>query len=140
MSASHRRRVRILAMQALCQWDAQQDTDPDALAVFLADFEAESEQTGTAKPAAVLVQTFWDQAESIDVLIQQAARDWSIERMGAVDRNAMRVAVVEMKLSKAPVRVIINEALEIVREYGGRDSVRFVNGVLDAVARSMEEL
>lgn len=140
MSVSQRRAARILAMQALCQWDAQRDSDPGALAEFLADFEAESEQTGAAKPAAALVQSYWDQAESIDVLIQQAARDWSIERMGAVDRNAMRVAVVEMKSAKAPVRVIINEALEIAREYGGRDSVRFVNGVLDAVARSMEEL
>ena len=134
MSAD-RRQARILAMQALCQWDAQKDDSSDALA----DLFAASEGSAKSKVYATkLVTAYWVDRKSVDESIESAATKWTLSRISPVERNVMRVAVIELRNESAPARVALDEAIEIGREYGGADSPRFINGVLDAVLRNKE--
>ena len=75
--------------------------------------------------------------ERIDALISQHARNWRVERMAVVDRNVLRLASYELAFTDAPDRVVLDEAIEIAREFGNERSGAFVNGVLDAMARGL---
>ena len=76
--------------------------------------------------------------ERIDALISQHARNWRVERMAVVDRNVLRLASYELAFTDAPDRVVLDEAIEIAREFGNERSGAFVNGVLDAMARGLQ--
>lgn len=74
--------------------------------------------------------------QKIDEIIQKTSRNWEMERMPAIDRSILRMAVCEMMiLSDAPVAVIIDEAIELAKKYSTEKSGKFVNGVLDSIAR-----
>jgi len=76
--------------------------------------------------------------DEIDRLIAANSKHWRLERMPAVDRNLLRMAVGEMLAFKGtPFPIVINEALEIARRYSAPESINFLNGILDAIARSM---
>ena len=76
--------------------------------------------------------------EAIDKLIVEHSTNWRLERMSGVDRNLLRMAVGEMLAFKGtPFPIVINEALEIGRRYSGGESINFLNGVLDSIARSL---
>ncbi len=76
--------------------------------------------------------------EEIDRLIVGHSRNWRLERMAAVDRNLLRMAVGEMLAFKGtPFPIVINEALEIARRYSAVESIDFLNGVLDSIARTL---
>jgi len=76
--------------------------------------------------------------QKIDELIAAHSRHWRLERMPAVDRNLLRMAVAEMLGFRAtPFPIVINEALEIGRRYSAPESINFLNGVLDSIARSL---
>ena len=129
------RQARILAMQALCQWDVQGDETSKALDDFLTAQEA-------SKPVAArvgeLVQGFWGRRQSIDDRIVAAATNWDLSRISPVERNVMRVAVVELLGAKTPPKVALNEAIEIGRDFGSENSPRFINGVLDVVLKRLQ--
>ncbi len=72
----------------------------------------------------------------IDEVIARVAEHWTIERMAAVDRNILRMAIFELEHTTTPVRVIINEAVELAKRYSTEDSGRFVNGLLGQMVRS----
>lgn len=121
-------------MQMLFQGDLGKQTPEQVKKTFwLAREEADAETRGFAEDiyrAATL------HATEIDRLIEAHARNWRLERISAVDRNVLRVAVAEMLAFKStPFPIVINEALEIARRYSGPESVGFLNGVLDAMAR-----
>ena len=123
-------------MQWLCQSDALSSDIDDPLGRIARDCEASD---GTLADARALCQRFVKASESVDKLIGDAIENWELNRLSVVDRNVMRVATVELLDQKVPVKVILNEAIEIAREYGSADSPRFVNGVLDAVRRSVDD-
>ena len=76
--------------------------------------------------------------EKIDELISANSRHWRLERMPAVDRNLLRMAVGEMiGFKSTPFPIVINEALEIARRYSAPESINFLNGMLDSIARSL---
>lgn len=80
-----------------------------------------------------------ERSEDIDSMIEKHAEHWRMERMAAVDRNLLRTAVAEfIGFPQTPKPVIINEALEIARKYSSPESVQFINGVLDSVAKEMD--
>ena len=82
-----------------------------------------------------------DRAAEIDKLIEAHAENWRVERMAAVDRNILRAGVAEfMGFRDTPRPVVINEALEIARKFSSPESVNFLNGVLDSVARELEKV
>jgi N utilization substance protein B len=73
----------------------------------------------------------------IDSLLSRSSSNWSIGRMSIIDRNVLRIAVYELMGSSAPTKVILNEAIQLAKTYGSENSGRFVNGVLDPLAREL---
>lgn len=89
--------------------------------------------------ANLLVQQTINHLDDIDRLIAGRAENWRIERMAAVDRNILRLAVYEFLYeSDTPKVVVINEALEIARRYSTYEATQFINGLLDAIRRHLE--
>ncbi len=84
-----------------------------------------------------LLQGAVRRAPEADKLIREHAEHWRMERMPAVDRNILRLAVFELLEGQIPAPVVIDEALEIARRFSGEESVQFINGVLDAVRKSL---
>ncbi len=86
-----------------------------------------------------LFRTAMERAGEIDELIERHAQHWRMERMAAVDRNLLRSGVAEfLGFPQTPKPVVINEALEIARKFSSPESVQFINGVLDSVARELD--
>ena len=81
-----------------------------------------------------LVRPVLDDLSHIDRVIEGAARNWSVPRMPATDRCVLRLACSELLQKKMPVKVVINEAIDLARRYGTGESGSFVNGILDRVA------
>ena len=87
--------------------------------------------------AQTLVQGTLDHLEEVDVLIRRQAEHWRLERMPAVDRNILRLAVFEFLYeADVPKLVILDEAIELAKEFGTEQSGRFVNGVLDGILKT----
>lgn len=81
-----------------------------------------------------LVRVVEDHLTEIDGLITEHAANWRMERIGAIDRNVLRIGIAELRwFEDIPPKVAIHEAMRLATRYGGPDSTRFVNGVLDAV-------
>ena len=88
--------------------------------------------------AKELIQGVLNQAEALDEKISLAAQNWKIDRMAAVDRNILRLAAYElMEVPSNHALVIVNEAIELAKTFGDNDSFKFVNGVVDALAREL---
>jgi len=136
MSAGARRKARELAMQMLFQADVGKQTPEQVRATFWKAGDAvEGEVRGFAED---LFRVAVENQEKIDELIVANSKHWRLERMPAVDRNLLRMAVGEMIGFKGtPFPIVINEALEIGRRYSAPESINFLNGLLDAVAHSL---
>ena len=137
-SLATRRAARALALQILYAGDG--DTDQDvgaAVAAWPADFELEIDGEGR-ELAHRLAEDAARSGVAIDEKITAASRNWRLERMGRVDRNILRLAVGELSARpETPVRVVINEAVELAKRFGTSDSPAFVNGLLDRIAATM---
>ncbi len=134
-----RRKSRERALQLLFQLDMTPQPVEEALAGFYGSLHSE---LSAAPPepdpfAEQLVRGVIQRREEIDARIARHAQNWRLERMPAVDRNLMRLAIFEMTELKAPPAVAINEALELARRFSGEEAVSFINGVLDAVRQEI---
>ncbi len=78
-----------------------------------------------------------NQVAGLDERIQGASANWKIERMSVIDRNVLRLAAYELLEGETPRPVVLNEAVELAKKFGSADSGRFVNGVLDRLAREV---
>jgi len=128
--------ARVLAMQMLCQWDVQKDESRAELETSLSEQQTSLNERNYAR---ALVTGYWEAKDEVDRRIADSATKWDFSRISPVERNAMRVAVLEMLGGDVPVKVAIDEAIDVARAYGGKDSPRFVNGVLDGVLRKIQE-
>jgi N utilization substance protein B len=135
-----RRRSRQRALQLLYLWDVRRQPVADGLeAYFEIIYSDESRVRPQPDPFLVrLVEGAVAHHEEIDRHIAQHAEHWRLERMPAVDRNILRLAVFEMLYSETPGAVVIDEALELARRFSNEESVQFVNGVLDAIHRELQ--
>lgn len=124
-------------MQALCQWDVQRDESHEALIDFI---QARPGGEAAIGYACDLVLAFWRCRGELDRRLDRAMTQWSLNRVSPVERNVLRVAAIEMLGGVVPPRVAVSEAIDIGREYGGAETPRFVNGVLDAVLRELSAL
>jgi N utilization substance protein B len=133
-----RRKSRELAMQMLFQGDMGQQSAEDVRRTFWSERgNVSHEVRGFADE---LFRIAMEHAAEIDRLIQGHAQHWRMERMAAVDRNLLRTGVAEfLGFPSTPKAVVINEALEIARKFSSPESVQFINGVLDSVARELEK-
>jgi len=131
-----RTRARECALQALYQLDTSGGDPRDVLRAILAHFE-ETPDVDTAKFAEQLVRGVQSERGAIDDLIQKTSTHWKLERMARVDRNILRLAVYELlRRPDVPVRVTLNEAIELGKKFGSEESSAFVNGVLDRIANT----
>ncbi len=131
-----RRKSRELTMQMLFQGDLGKQSPEQVSKLFWPSRDDVDDETrGFAEDLHRVATTRGDE---IDKLIEAHAQNWRIERMAVVDRNLLRTAVAEMLGYPAtPAPIIINESLEVARRYAAPESIHFLNGVLDAIAREV---
>lgn len=139
MPARHRSRQR--ALQVLFLWDQRKQAIDDAISSFyetLGSDEDQPRRTARDEFMEELVRGASRNASELDQRITEKSEHWRLERMPAVDRNILRLAVYEMSELRTPAPVVIDEALELARQFSGDESVSFINGVLDAVHRDVK--
>ena len=128
-----RRLARETALQVLFQRDLRKET-----LITSAEVQRWAEEfnvpAASADFARKLVEDTLAHLEEIDKVISSYAQDWAIQRMANVDRNVMRLATCEILFyPDIPGRVTLNEAIELAKRFGGEESAKFVNGVLDKI-------
>ena len=134
-AGSGRRRAREVAFRIAYQADVM----GEAVGAEVAAPEGE-EPLGTDQAELVgdILRVLRGRAGEVDDLVRAAARNWELDRLAATDRSVLRIAAAELiGRPGTPARVILDEAIEIARRYGSEESARFVNGVLDHVARQL---
>ena len=90
--------------------------------------------------AQMLIDGVIENLDAIDARLSQQSTNWSLDRMSLVDLNVIRVATFEMtNVSDVPISVSIDEAVELAKGFGGADSHKFVNGILGAIAKGLED-
>jgi N utilization substance protein B len=120
-------------MQALFQADLSDEEIEKTLTDTFATSDFIDE---TRDFSAKLAKETWQHKAAIDKIISKQAVDWSLERMGVVDRNILRLAIYELEFAKeTPYSVVINEAVEMAKKFGSDESARFINGILGALAK-----
>jgi N utilization substance protein B len=136
--SSSRRSGRAYALQLLYARDNDTTADIANVAVeWAAEFELELEPDAQAF-AADLVAKAAAHGARIDELIAASSKNWRLDRMSRVDRNILRLGATELVASPdVPVKVVINEAVELAKRFGTAESSAFVNGVLDRVAAAV---
>jgi N utilization substance protein B len=135
LAARHRSRRR--ALQVLFEWDIRRDSVDRAIAHYYDTLYSE-ESEKKPKPDRFmeeLVRGTVSNAAEIDKRIEAKSEHWRLERMPVVDRNILRLAIFELIQNSVPVPIIIDEALELARQFAGDESLPFINGILDAVHR-----
>jgi N utilization substance protein B len=130
-----RTRARERALQALYQIDVAAAGIDEALAAFWKSFEPTEKEVQLL--AEQLVRGVATDRRTVDDLIEGVSTNWRLDRMAKVDRNVLRLAAWELVKGDAPVKVIINEAIELGKKYGSESTGAFVNGVLDKVAQGL---
>ena len=124
-------------MQLLYQIDLRGEADLPAIAESLALFDDGPDAPATRELGLALAQRAWLDHVAADVLATELAPAWPTHRQPPVDRALLRLAYHEMISGHAPVKVVINEAIELAKEYGSQQSPAFVNGVLDKMAKTI---
>ena len=128
------RDIRRLAMQLLYQMDVTGTSQAEALIEQVDEsFDARPVQI----EAAALAQAAWADHAAADELTTSVAPDWPAHRQPPVDRAILRLAYHEIICERTPVKVAINEAVELAKAYGAKDSSAFINGVLDKIAKQL---
>ena len=127
-----RRRARAIALQALYEVDSVEHDVEATLDHLLVSGELSEENAAFVRE---LVGGVIQNSQEIDRNIQNFAPAWPVQQIPVVDRNILRLAIFEILLdNKVPVKVAINEAVELAKTFGGDNSARFVNGVLGSVS------
>jgi N utilization substance protein B len=136
-----RHRAREAALQILYQWDVGRGDIEQAAETFFAQQWPDPGPPPAAvrEFASALARDTVARVSAIDPLIAETAEKWRPERMAVLDRLILRMAICEMQRDRAtPAAVVINEALELARTFSTEASVRFINGMLDAIRRKIE--
>jgi len=131
-----RRKARIVALQTLYEVDCV-GHDPLAVATRLMETMPLGDEN--AEFANRLVSGVLENRAKLDAEIQRQAPVWPVAQMALIDRNILRLALFEIMLDNSvPVKVSINEAVDLAKSFGGDKSYRFVNGVLGAVSAQQD--
>ena len=132
-----RRKSREMALQMLFQLDmGKQDIEQVRKTFWNERRDLDEKVRGFADD---LFRVAAERQAEIDEIVERNAEHWRMDRMAAVDRNVLRVGVAEfLGFSETPKPIVINEALEIARRFSTPESVTFINGVLDSVAKELE--
>jgi N utilization substance protein B len=135
--AGGRRKARSIALQALYEIDSVQHDPEETLKNLREELKLSDE---TFKFASELVNGVVRFKEKLDAQIHRYAPAWPIEQIAFIDRNILRLAIFEILIdNKIPVKVAINEAVELAKNFGGDSSSKFINGVLGAISANINK-
>jgi len=133
-----RRRARRVTLETLYEYDIVSH-DPDE--VLEQRLEASPMERAGVEFARQLIHGVIAYQERMDTLIARFAPEWPLDQMAVIDRNVLRIAIYEfLATDETPVKVAINEAVELAKVYGSDSAPRFINGVLGTLADHQEEL
>ncbi|HVX39634.1 MAG TPA: transcription antitermination factor NusB [Gemmatimonadaceae bacterium] len=131
-------RARARVLQALYAWDLRGDEPLERVATQI--WDDLSVPPDERKLAGLLVRTLVAHRAALDAELAEVTTNWRLERLGVIDRCVLRLAAAELERGETPPRVVIQEAVHLAERYGTVQSAKFVNGVLDALARRMGRL
>lgn len=131
----NRTKAREYALQILYAIDIKKDDPKDCVEQFWEGSDESSDQVKSFSNEIVLGVS--EHRKEIDSLISKYATNWELDRMAVIDRNVLRLATYELLfIEDIPPKVSINEAIDIAKKFGGNDSGKFVNGVLDKINKT----
>lgn len=122
-------------MQMIFQWDMSQQDYAKLETKFWKGAKAAMQTRAFANQ---LFEGAAHDAAALDEIIAKHAVNWKLERLAAIDRAILRLALHEMRATDTPVKVVINEAVELAKKFSSDDSGAFVNGILDAYQKSVK--
>ncbi len=126
---ANRRKARELALQMLYQVDVNPDVSPADVRVMIREYMTDDHDL--QRFAWQLFVGTQEMRQQLDTKIEEIAANWKLSRMAVTDRNILRMACYEMMQVKTPPKVVVDEAIELARTFGGENSPAFVNGILD---------
>jgi len=133
----NRRKARELAIQALFYIDMSQNDSKEAVKLFCENFVTSKKNLSFFFR---LVNGVVKAMPEIDLVVERFSSNWKISRMAVVDKNIIRIAVYEMLFcSDIPLKVSINEAIDIGKKFGSEESGAFINGILDSIRIALKE-
>jgi transcription antitermination protein NusB len=128
-------RARARALQALYAWDLRGEEQLERVALQIWDDLAVAPDE--RRLASQLVKTVANHQDAIDRELADVTTNWRLERLGVIERSVLRLGAAELQSEETPPRVVIQEGVKLAERYGSVQSAKFVNGVLDALARRM---
>lgn len=131
---SLRRKSREFALQMLFEWDM---TRQDPARVEKLFWKSARASDSTRNFAGELFEGAVAEVGTLDQIVDKLADNWRLERLAAIDRSILRLAVYEMRLGATPPKVVIDEALELAKKFSSAESPAFLNGILDAAFKSL---
>ncbi len=131
-------RARARVLQALYAWDLRGETPLERVATQI--WDDLSVPPDERRIAGLLVRTLSQHLKTLDDQLSEVTTNWRLDRLAVVDRSVLRLAAAELARGETPPRVVIQESVRLAERYGTVKSAKFVNGVLDALARRMGRL
>jgi transcription antitermination protein NusB len=132
-----KRKVRELAMQTLFVWDTNNSSDAALAEQVMRDGSDDAE---VRRQALQWATAAWEQRQATDARVERLAPQWPVRRQPGVDRALLRLATWELTRGETPPKVVIDEAIELAKQFSTEQSAAFVNGVLDAVLKENQAL
>jgi len=138
MSKNTRHQIRQIAFQLLYELDLQKCLQEKQYTFQSRILELGANESSII-PISKMVMGTLENLSAIDLLIESTSERWRLDRMPTVDRNVLRIATFEIIYDSTPPAVVIDEAVELGKQFGSEDSGKFVNGVLDAIHKKSKE-
>jgi transcription antitermination protein NusB len=129
-----RHKSREFALQMLFEWDM---TRQDPARVKKLFWKSARASDSTRQFAEELFEGAVAEVAALDQIVDKIADNWRLDRLAAIDRSILRLAVHEMRLGATPPKVVIDEALELAKKFSSAESPAFLNGILDAAFKSL---
>lgn len=139
---ANRHLSRSVIIQSLFEWDFKGNPEREIGDILMRNIDEFAPGLDDVPFMEMIVENITRKKEIIDEIIQKAAPEWPIEKINVVDRNILRLGLAELLFGnheEVPPKVVINEAIELAKSFGGESSSKFINGVLGAVYREMGE-
>ena len=133
-------RARVLAFQIIYSWDFEKKSDPELLFASVKDLSPDDFDAASEAYIKLTVCGTLENIQTVDSTIKKHIKNWNFDRISRIDLAILRLSVYGLLFQKdTDGKIIINEAVKLAQEFGGDDSYRFVNGVLDAIYKENDK-
>ena len=133
-------RARVLAFQIIYSWDFEKKSDPELLFTSVKELSPDDFDAASEAYVKLTVCGTLENIQTVDKAIKDHIKNWNFDRISRIDLAILRLSVYGLLFQKdTDGKIIINEAVKLAQEFGGDDSYRFVNGVLDAIYKENDK-